>query len=194
MSVLPRLRRAMPYLLIMAASLYLWDVASSLATYAKPGRVPPDAWPKIALALMFVAALWGAVQALLSDITLDESHDIIKGASRAVGREEDAARDLAGDEDPARRRPIFAVAGIAAMLGYVAVLPYAGFTVSTFLLMLAIMLLAGYTRIVNAVVISALGTLAFFFVFQRIAYISLPLGVGPFQELSVALMAVMGVR
>jgi hypothetical protein len=60
--------------------------------------------------------------------------------------------------------------------------------------MLTIMLLAGYTRPVVAAFISLVGTLAFFFVFQRVAYISLPLGVGPFKDLSVWLMTIIGVR
>ena len=42
--------------------------------------------------------------------------------------------------------------------------------------------------------VAIVGTLCFFFVFQRVAYLSLPLGIGPFRELSTFLMAVMGVR
>ena len=83
---------------------------------------------------------------------------------------------------------------MAAMLGYVAVISYLGYAVSTFLLLFSIMLLAGYRRPLLAVLISLVGCLAFFVVFQRIVYVSLPLGVGPFKELSLALMALMGVR
>ena len=89
---------------------------------------------------------------------------------------------------------VFALAGIVAMLGYVAVLPFLGYSVSTFLLLLAIMLLAGYRRPVPALLIALLGTFAFFFVFQRIAYISLPLGAGVFKQISITLMALIGVR
>jgi putative tricarboxylic transport membrane protein len=41
---------------------------------------------------------------------------------------------------------------------------------------------------------SVLGSLAFVFVFMKVVYVSLPLGVGPFKTLSVSLLALLGIR
>jgi putative tricarboxylic transport membrane protein len=120
---------------------------------------------------------------------------LIKSATRAVGREGEIEADLqikAGD--PTMRRPLWAGVGIALLLGFVAVVPYLGFTLSTFLLMFGIILCAGYQRPIIAGVTAAVGTLAFFLLFQRLVYVSLPLGIGPFKEFSTALMALLGVK
>jgi hypothetical protein len=147
------------------------------------------------LVLLLGAALLGVVQALLRTQSDDGPSALIKQASRSAGRERDAEQALQGDLDgPAVRKPILAAAGMGAMLAYVAGLPFLGYVVSTFLLLLAIMLLAGYRRPLSAVLIALLGTFAFFFVFQRIAYISLPLGTGIFRQFSTTLMALIGVR
>jgi putative tricarboxylic transport membrane protein len=195
MAILDRARRAAPFLLVLAAALWLWTVADSFAISTRLGRVGPEVWPKVVLLLMLLAALWGVVEAFITTRPEDAANVMIKQASRSAGHQEDAEKALEGEaQGGAQRRPIFAIGGIAAMLGYVAAMPYLGFSASTLLLLLATMSLAGYRRPIPAALIALLGTLAFFFVFQRIAYISLPLGVGAFKELSTALMALMGVR
>lgn len=195
MALLDLARRVGPFVVVFGTAMWLWTVAESFAISTRLGRAGPDLWPKIVLLLMLGAALWGVAEALFKRRPEDDTSILIANATRAAGHEEDARQDLAAEAgDPADRRPVFSIAGMGAMLGYVAVISYLGYTVSTFLLLLSIMLLAGYRRPVLAVLISLIGCLAFFVVFQRIVYVSLPLGVGPFKELSLALMALMGVR
>ena len=195
MSFLNVTRRVGPFLVVFCVAMGLWTLAESFAISTRLGRAGPDLWPKIVLLLMLGAALWGMAEALFKRRAEDETSILIANATRAAGHEEDARQDLAADTgDPAERRPIFAIAGMAAMLGYVAAISYLGYAVSTFLLLLSIMLVAGYRRPVLSVVISLIGSIAFFVVFQRIVYVSLPLGVGPFKDLSLMLMALIGVR
>jgi putative tricarboxylic transport membrane protein len=189
MPLLARVRRAAPFVVVLAVSVWLWTVADSLAINTRLDRAGPELWPKMVLLLMLGAAAWGAAEALLrSRAEEPESNPLVDRAARSAGHS--STEDLV--EAPAEDRPIFAFAGIAAMLGYVAALPYVGFLLATFVLLLAIMLLAGYRRVPIAGLVAFLGTLAFFFVFQRVAYISLPLGVEPFRSLSTTMMAVMG--
>jgi putative tricarboxylic transport membrane protein len=192
MAFLDLARRVGPFLVVFAAGIWLWTVAQSFAIVTTLGRAGPDLWPKLVLLLMLGAAAWGIAEALLKIRPDDDTSVLIANATRSAGHEEDARQDLT--ENTAARRPIFAVAGIATMLGYVAVISYLGYAVSTFLLLLAIMLLAGYRRPVAAVLISLVGAFAFIVVFQRLVYISLPLGVGHFKELSLMLMSLIGVR
>jgi putative tricarboxylic transport membrane protein len=195
MAFLARVRRAVPFLVVLAAALWLWSVAESFAISTRLGRIGPEAWPKMVLLLILLAALWGVVEACLKARPDEVASVLIKQATRSAGHEQDAEQALEGEsEGPVEHRPAFALAGIGAMLVYVAAIPYLGYGICTFLLLLAIMLLAGYRKPVSAAVIALLGTLAFFFVFQRIAYISLPLGVGVFKEFSTELMTLMGVR
>jgi putative tricarboxylic transport membrane protein len=195
MPILDATRRLGPFLLVFCVAVWLWTVAESFAISTRLGRAGPDLWPKMVLLLMVGAALWGMAEALFKRRPEDQTSILIANAAKAAGHEKDARQDLVADAgDPAQRKPLFSIAGIAAMLSYVAVIHYLGYAVSTFLLLLSIMLVAGYRRPVLAVVISLLGAIAFFVVFQRIVYISLPLGLGPFKELSLMLMAIVGVR
>lgn len=195
MALINLARRAGPFVIVLGAAIWLWTVASDFAITTRLGRAGPDLWPKIILALMIGAAIWGIAEALLKSHPDDDTSILIANASRSAGHEEDARKDLAEATDGrSERHPRFAVAGIAAMLGYVIVIPYVGFLIATFLLLLAIMLAAGYTRLLRAAVISLIGAFVFFIVFQRIVYVSLPHGEGPFKELTLALMALVGVR
>ena len=51
----------------------------------------------------------------------------------------------------------------------------------------------GYRRPVTVAVVSVIGALALLVIFMRVAYVSLPLGVGPFKALSLVLLRLIGV-
>jgi len=195
MALLDLARRAGPFVIVLGAGLWLWTVADAFAIKTSLGRAGPELWPKIILVLMIGAAIWGIAEALFKSRPEEETNILIAKASRSAGHEEDASQDLAAATDgTGERHPRFAAAGIVAMLGYVAIIPYVGFLIATFLLLLAIMLAAGYTHLLRATAISLVGALVFFVVFQRVVYVSLPHGEGPFKALTLALMALLGVR
>lgn len=189
-----RLVRALPFFIVLGVGFWLWHVTSGFAV-ARHGRVGPEIWPRTILVLLIASAIVGAFQALVRGADEGSASALIKSATKAVGREGEIEADLQIEAgDPKARQPLWAGVGIALLLGFVAVVPYLGFTLSTFLLMFGVILCAGYQRPLIAGVTAAAGTLAFFIVFQRLVYVSLPLGVGPFKELSTALMAALGVK
>jgi putative tricarboxylic transport membrane protein len=189
-----RLVRALPFFIVLGAGFWLWHETGGFAL-ARSGHVGPEVWPRAILVLLIVSAVVGAIQAFVRGADEGSASALIKSATRAVGREGEIEADLQIEAgDPRTRRPLWAGVGIALLLGFVAVVPYLGFTLTTFLLMFGVILCGGYQRPLVAGVTAAAGTLAFFFVFQRIVYVSLPLGVGPFKELSTALMAALGVK
>lgn len=194
MTVFDLVRRVAPFVMVLCVGVWLWTVANDFSIATTLGRAGPDLWPKIILLLLIGASIWGIVEASRQSSDDDDSNILITNATRTAGHEEDARKDLAGDTDDVEKRPVFAILGIASMLIYVAVIHYLGFLVSTFLLLLAIMTFAGYERLLRGAIISAVGSLVFFVVFQRLVYVSLPMGAGPFRELTLALMALIGVR
>jgi putative tricarboxylic transport membrane protein len=192
-----RLVRALPYIVVVAVGAYLWWDIAPLSAYGRNGRLGPDAWPKVVLALLLLAAGWGAISALVFGTATQAqplSYHNDSGPTEIARDGDDALADHPAGDPDVEPRSLHAAAGIAALIGYVALIPYIGFTIATFLLMSAIMLLAGYTRPLATAIISAVGTLAFFIVFQRVAYLSLPLGAGYFRDFSIGLMALLGVR
>lgn len=171
-----RLKAAAPYAALLAGAAYLFRDASHFAYSPRPGELGPDFWPKAVLILLMLACGWELV-------------------TRALLRRPPAARPAVSDSAAeASRYPRLLAAGVLATFGYVLVLPLAGFFVSTALYLALFMVIGRYRRYGIVAATSVVGSLAFMFVFMRIVYVSLPLGVGPFQKLSVAILAVLGVR
>jgi hypothetical protein len=190
-----RLGRAAPFLLAAFICVLLFGIANQFDFVARPGQPDPSVWPKIILILIMLASAWGALEQLLVPGDDDGLGPLVRAAVRAVGRESEAQADLEAEAGLGGQcEPLRVLAAIAAMFGFVGGIAYVGFTVAAFSLMFAVMVLAGYQRYFFAILISLLGALAFFLVFQRVAYVSLPLGVGPFKALSTTLMATFGVR
>ncbi|HYX65474.1 MAG TPA: tripartite tricarboxylate transporter TctB family protein, partial [Burkholderiales bacterium] len=172
-----RLKAAAPYAALLVAAAYLFRDASHFAYSPRPGELGPDFWPKAVLILLMLACGWE----LLARI-----------ASRsAAPRTPPATSGEAPAEAP--RYPRLLAGGAAATLAYVLVLPLAGFFVSTALYLALFMRIGRYRRYGVIAATSLIGSLAFVFVFMRIVYVSLPLGVGPFQKLSLLILAVLGI-
>ena len=76
---------------------------------------------------------------------------------------------------------------IGAVLGYVAVLPFAGFPLATAGFVVAFMALGGARSRVGIAATAVAGTVALLYVFVKLVYLPLPKGDGPFETLTVAL-------
>lgn len=83
--------------------------------------------------------------------------------------------------------------GIALIAAYVVLVPWIGFFVATTLFLAIFPWIGGLRRPVLAGALGLAGSLVLVVVFMRIAYISLPLGEGPFRAISIALMRAIGV-
>jgi len=175
------LRRAIPYIVTIAAGIYLWTISGHLETGMSQGRLGPDVWPRLIACLMILAAGIGIVQAWCGA-------DGPVLTERLVTEEADSAENADG-----RGRWRLA-AGISAMAMFPALVPLLGFLPTTAAVLFAQIWVGGYRRPVVTSVIAVLGAFCLFIMFQRFVYLSLPLGVGPFETFSTAAMAVIGVR
>ena len=92
----------------------------------------------------------------------------------------------AADEEPeAPPDTAWWLLGFALFLVYPVALEYLGFLVATFLLMALFMLVGQWRNLLGVLADSAIGTLVLFYIFRGIVYVSLPLGVGPFQDFTL---------
>ncbi len=187
-----RLRGAIPYLALLCGAAYLYANAGQFAHVARPGELGPDVWPRAILALLIVVCAGATLRALLVAPRTGEaprSGDIAGDVTTSAADNAPAAPE---DRSAADRYRL--VAGIGLSAAYVASLEWVGFFVATMLYLGLFMILGRYRRIGVIASTSILGSLVFVFVFMKIVYVSLPLGVGPFQALSVAILAALGVR
>ena len=172
-----RLKAAAPYAALLVAAAYLFRDASHFAYSPRPGELGPDFWPKAVLVLLMLACGWELLARMVSRSAMPR-----------------AAAPASGEAPAETRYPHLLAGGAAATLGYVLVLPLAGFFVSTALYLALFMRIGRYRRYGVIAATSLVGSLAFVFVFMRIVYVSLPLGVGPFQKVSLSILAVLGIH
>lgn len=187
-----RLRLCMPHFVMLFVSIALYAAAMQIDTGGTGGgrRIGPDFWPKAVIVFMGALALYEVVKRALfgSDFRATGLADGL--ISNPVG---DATNETAG-EDAAIEYPRLLVAGSMLILGYVAVVDWLGFFVTTALFLMAFIWVGGFRRHGWNVLISLVGAFIMVVLFMRVAYISLPLGEGPFRSTSIALMSVIGVR
>ena len=178
-----RARAALPYLIVFAIGAFLYYSAANFEFEEASGRIGPGAWPKLILLVMLAAALWGMVASALQ-------------SGKTNG---DAAHEREQDETEALLRPpeiypALVWLAVAATIGYLVLLPFAGFFLSTIVYSFALIYLGHYRRLSHVALLSVAIAFAFMFLFMRVVYVALPVGVAPFDKLSYALMAAMGVH
>jgi hypothetical protein len=184
-SMAARVRRMAPFAATLGGGLYLWSLTGEFDTAFSADRVGPAAWPRIVLTVLLGAALLGLVQAALRPGDLD----------RSLGAQLTSAPGAEGEpEVEARPSNLRALAGIGLLAIFPVAVPWLGFLITATLVLFAQMWVGGYRRPLPAALIAVVGTLALFFIFQRVVYLSLPLGAGPFAEFTKLVMATLGVR
>jgi putative tricarboxylic transport membrane protein len=186
--LIQRLRAVAPYLVVLALSVYLFHLATRFQYTPRAGRLGPDLWPEAILTLMMLVCL-GRIASILRDASrADAGGGLLAEVAQEVHAPEAAA------EAPPPRHPLLLALGVALTIAYVALLGVLGFAIATFLYLAAMMIVGRYRRYANVAVIAALGSLAFMFVFMKIVYLSLPIGVAPFDTVSLALMQLMHIH
>jgi putative tricarboxylic transport membrane protein len=178
---LRRLQAALPYVVVLAAGVFLYYRADNFEFEQVSGRIGPGAWPKLILLLMLATAAWGIVSSVLKSGTSQPVEDTEAEA------EEDLVR-------PPEIYPYRVWLAIGATLLYLLALPFIGFFLATVIYTFGLMYLGHFRRPLATTLLSVSITLCFMFVFMRVVYVALPLGVPPFDDVSYALMAMMGVR
>ncbi|MGA0532590.1 tripartite tricarboxylate transporter TctB family protein [Hansschlegelia sp. KR7-227] len=180
-----RLRAAAPYLAAFAAAVWLWTLTQDLDLSMSGDRAGPDLWPKMILLVMLGAAALGALQALLGAPGDGSLRDQLTSAP-------DGAEVEAGET--ARPSTARLLAAVGLLLVFPLVIEWTGFLALTAVTLFAQMWIGGYRKPGTAAVIAVVGAAILFFLFQRVVYLSLPLGVGPFADLTHVAMSLFGVR
>ncbi len=178
---LRRLQAALPYVVVLAAGLFLYFRADNFEFEQVSGRIGPGAWPKLILLLMLATAAWGIVASAFKGGTSGPAHEA----------------EAEADEDMVRPPEIYphrVWLAIGATLLYLLALPLIGFFIATVIYSFGLMYLGHFRRPLATTLLSVAIALAFMFVFMRVVYVALPLGIHPFDDVSYALMAMMGVR
>jgi len=172
-----KLRRSAAYAVILCCAVYLYYLAQHIEFEEVPGRVGPDAWPKIVLILLFATCVWQIGRIM------------IFGAPPAASADDELPLS-AGEGD----FTYLALLAIGVTVVYAYLLPILGFFVATVLYIAGIAYVGRYRRVVPLVLTSVIAPVALIFVFMKIVYVALPFGIGPFKDVTVVLLKVLGVH
>ncbi len=181
MTPLRRLNAALPHLVVFAAGVFLFYEADHFQFEQVSGRIGPGAWPQLIIVLMLATALWGIVSSAIRSAKPAREHDA------AAEQEEELVR-------PPEIHPYRVWLAVGMTIAYLACLPLLGFFLATIIYSFSLMYLGQFRRPVSITFLSVAIALCFMFVFMRVVYVALPLGVAPFDRMSYALMAAMGVH
>lgn len=180
--------KTLPYVIVLAIVSYLYFHATKIDFVAPGGRIGPDAWPKTILMLAMVACVYE----IAKDLLFGRWGRDLPGVLGSVLK--DVPREAVPDEPGVASYPHLLWAGIAMTVLYVVVIEKVGFFLCTAIYLAAFMRIGRYGRPGVIIATSLIGSLAFMFMFMKVVYVSLPLGIEPFAQVSFALMRVLGIK
>lgn len=181
-----RLRAIVPYVVALLVTAGLWATTTTMTYSARAGQIAPTFWPRLALGLIVVSCLYEIGRLMLSANPWQEAG----GLTAALDRSEKDAHP----EDDAPRSPALLAGGVVLTLGYALTVETLGFLLSSFVFLIAFMYLGRYRRHTVIWLSAALGILAFAVVFLKIAYVSIPRGTPPFDQVTQAVLNLLGIH
>lgn len=183
-------KKIVPYGIVLAAAAGLYVAAGQFDFTARPGRLGPDVWPRAILLLTMLTCAFEIVKLVVRRKSAEEVEGLLE-----LIQEESAEAHVydAPEEAPAAYLHLL-LAGIGLTVAYVYLIDKLGFFLDTLAFMLLFMLIGRYRKLKVAIAVALIGSLTFMFVFMKIVYVSLPIGVAPFSAVSLALMQLMGIK
>jgi putative tricarboxylic transport membrane protein len=182
-----RLARAAPYAALLALAGWFYFLAGRIEYVGPADRIGPEFWPRAILGLLGITCAYELGKRLL----FGEARSVDGVLQSLMQGAAEAPEPPPGEARPSATRLAW---GIGATLGYVLLVDVFGFFLATAGFLTAFVLIGGYRRPVLASVIGIGGSAMMVAIFMKVVYVSLPLGWGPFQSVSLALMALLGVR
>ena len=183
-----RFVRALPYAIVGTAAGFLYYVAANIRYSERAGTLGPDFWPRLILILILAACLYEIVKILFTRAA-GEVAGVLDTLVEALPQDAGAAGTT-----PPRLHPGMLVGGIALTAAYVALVQTLGFFTATVPYIALFLLVGGYRRPGVIAAVSIVGALLMLFFFMKVVYVSLPLGVPPFQQVTLMLMQLFGIR
>ncbi len=190
--MMDRLKAQVPYVVVLAIAGYLFYRSTLFGFDAPGGRIGPDVWPKAILGLMMLTCIYEIVKNLLPSGGRHEVHGVLESIVAEAPAEQIPVDDAQLPQG--RTYPRLLIVGAGMTVAYALLIDKLGFFLCTALFLAGFTWAGRYRRPGVILAASLIGSLVFMFVFMKIVYVSLPLGTGPFEQISILLMKLMGVH
>ncbi|HEY1365400.1 MAG TPA: tripartite tricarboxylate transporter TctB family protein [Xanthobacteraceae bacterium] len=173
------LRPALPYVAGLAFAVWFFVLLGRVEYTPRAGQLGPTFWPMLALVLMALACLYQIVS-----ITL--------GIASSPHGLADAYEDAGDGDTDGPRHPGLLAGGIVLLAAFGYLVPILGFLLAGLLFLASFMYLGRYRNHVAIWLTSTAITFFIALVFVRLAYVSLPRGVPPFDRFTDFMRIVVG--
>jgi putative tricarboxylic transport membrane protein len=170
------LRAILPYVLGLAVAAALYVYAGQIDYTPREGELGPAVWPRLAIILMGASCAFEIVRKL--------------AGSRAEARGIAEMLDRETGTDGEKKYPLLLIGGMVLVSAYAVVVPLLGFILSTFIFLAAFMYLGRYRNHRAVWATSAVVTVLCGVLFLRVAYVSLPRGMAPFDRVTDAFLLI----
>ncbi len=160
---------------VLAVAFYFFLLTNDIQYAQRPGRLGPVFWPRVILVLLMVTAAF----------------DCLMEARKAMQRGLQLQHPTMASGE--KRMLWLMILGLVLTLAYLSLTTLMGFPIANALFMFTFMLLGGFHRPLTASLIAVTGTVSLVVLFVRVVYVSLPLGIGPFQDLTLLLYSLLGI-
>jgi putative tricarboxylic transport membrane protein len=180
MEISKKERDVLPYLIVLGIAVWLYYVADHIVYTAIPDQMGPERWPKMISAILAFVSAFEIVRRLV-----------------APASEKAAAGDEKLDDElihPKQTHVAMVFCTIAVTVVYLLALERCGFAFSTLIYSSCLMWFGGFRRPLVIAACAAALTVFFTFVFMKLIFVALPLGQGPFEKISLAVMRLVGVH
>jgi putative tricarboxylic transport membrane protein len=181
-----RLRSVIPHAAMLVLAVLLYLAAGRIDAPGSGGRLGPDAWPKFIIVVLGALCVYEIVKRLVVGTSFT-----VTGLVPQTNKD-DAAEAVTATPDAPTDHHGKLFAGIALVAGYVLGVSSLGFFIGTAAFLAAFTWIGGWRRPLALAFISLAGAFVLLVVFMRVAYVSLPLGIGPFEAVSLALLKSIG--
>jgi len=180
---------------LLIVALYLYNMALHFEFVLKPGRIGPDFWPKVILGLLILLAALDIICGLVAGCKLDAKSSLLAGVVPPPKEEEEETGSAVTEkeEEPVKYPKLLAL-GMALTVAYVALSDTLGFVVTSFAYLVIFMYLGRYRKHAVIWLGSAVGTVLLLLIFVKVVYVSLPIGVPPFDQLTFFLYRILGIE
>lgn len=162
-----------PELVLIVVAVVLFAIASDFRSSPRPGQLGPDFWPQMLCVGIGIVALVRLVRKFL-------------WRKRAAG----PVAAVEGEDANLKLQTV--ALATALVVAYVLGIIFLGYLLSTALFLIAFVYLGRQRKWRIVVPLGMLSSVVFVYIFTKLAYLSLPTGVGVFDQFSVAVYRLLG--
>ena len=182
----PSRKDTIPYFIVLAIAGGLFVYAGNIGSMGSADRaIGPSFWSRLILGLTMCVCVFELIFRWFFDM---------EGMAGLLSQVEQQMDGEGATEEPAEYNLPQLLIGVGLTLAYVWALPLLGFAVASLVFIALFIWLGTYRKAKVVAAVSILGTVLLMFIFMKVVYVSLPLGSGPFEGISVFLMGLLGIR